>query len=159
MRVLYVNMVVMSRQNILFPRLARSDVAHTRALIGRVASLHESIVCRVVMVVCKLGWNLVVFWRQTVVFAVRIWKGFEWKTSTSLLYLPISSSAVTWKIFRNMLCHFLFVWADILSETKPVFWIRVQALCTRFRESLVRICLLISALNQSFAFFLGKVVL
>ena len=32
-------------------------------------------------------------------------KGFELKnSSTSLLYLPISSSAETWKIFRNMLC-------------------------------------------------------
>ena len=32
-------------------------------------------------------------------------EGFELKnSSTSLLYLPISSSAETWKIFRNMLC-------------------------------------------------------
>ena len=31
-------------------------------------------------------------------------KGFELKNSSrSLLYLPISSSAETWKIFRNML--------------------------------------------------------
>ena len=47
MRVLYVNMVVMSRQNISFLQ----DVVHTRALIGRVASLHESIVCKLGCVV------------------------------------------------------------------------------------------------------------
>ena len=53
----------------------------------------------------------------------RIWieKGFELKTSTSLLYSPISLSAETWKIFRNMLCQFFLAWADILSEKKPIF--------------------------------------
>ena len=35
-------------------------------------------------------------------------KGFELKNSRSLLYLPISSSAETWKIFRNMLSQFFF---------------------------------------------------
>ena len=48
-------------------------------------------------------------------------KGFELKNSTNLLYLPISSSVGTWKIFRNMLCQFFFAWADILSEKNPYF--------------------------------------
>ena len=48
-------------------------------------------------------------------------QGFELKNSTSLLYLPISSSVETWKIFRNMLCQFFFSWTDILSEKNPYF--------------------------------------
>ena len=48
-------------------------------------------------------------------------KGFELKNSTSLLYLPISSSAETWKMFRNMLGQFFFACADILSEKNPYF--------------------------------------
>ena len=39
----------------------------------------------------------------------------------SLPYLPISSSVITWKIFTNMLCQFLFALADILSEKNPYF--------------------------------------
>ena len=43
-------------------------------------------------------------------------KGFELKnSSTSLLYLPISSSAETWKIFRNMLCQFVCDGVEKLS--------------------------------------------
>ena len=29
-------------------------------------------------------------------------------SSTNLLYLPIPSTAATWKIFTNMLCQFFF---------------------------------------------------
>ena len=52
-------------------------------------------------------------------------KGFELKNTTSLLYLPISSSVETWKIFTNMLCQFVFAWADILSEKNPYFGIHL----------------------------------
>ena len=38
-----------------------------------------------------------------------------------ILYLPISSSVETWKIFRNMLCQCFFAWPDILSEKNPHF--------------------------------------
>ena len=46
---------------------------------------------------------------------------FELKNSTSLLYLPISSSVETWKIFRNSCVNFCFAWADFLSEKKSYF--------------------------------------
>lgn len=56
MRVLYVNIICKHGCDATSKISFLQDVVHTRALIGRVASLHESIVC-------KLGW---------VVFAVRI---------------------------------------------------------------------------------------
>ena len=43
------------------------------------------------------------------------------QNSTRLLYLPIPSSAETWKIFTNKLCQFFFAKADILSEKNPYF--------------------------------------
>ena len=68
-------------------------------------------------------------------------KDFELKNSTKLLYFPISSSAETWKIFRNMLCQFFFRLSWHFKREKPVFWkasflqnkdwLRVQASCTR----------------------------
>ena len=46
----------------------------------------------------------------------RISKRFRVENSTSLLYLPISSSAETWEIFTNMLSQFFFfALTDILS--------------------------------------------
>ena len=42
-------------------------------------------------------------------------KGFELKTSTSLLYLPI------WKYLETCCVNFFFAWADILSEKNPYF--------------------------------------
>ena len=55
---------------------------------------------------------------------------------TRLLYLPIPSSAETWKIFTNKLCRFLFAKADILSEKNPYFGKHLfakQELITRAR--------------------------
>ena len=40
-------------------------------------------------------------------------KGFELKNSSSLLDLPISSSAETWRIFGHMQCHFAFALAVV----------------------------------------------
>ena len=88
----------------------------------------------------------------------RIWKRFELKTLTSLLYLPISSSAETLKIFRNI--------AHILSEKNPYFGkhLAKQGLITRTSVvyktwRLVRICLLIIALNKRvLLFFSGKLL-
>ena len=120
---------------------------------------------RVCMRVCKDACDIKMFWMFCFSRANHE-KGFELKTSTSLLYWAISSSAETWKIFTKHGVSILS-WADILSEKKPVFWkasflqnkdwLRVQASCTRLRDRLVRICLLISALNKRvLLFFSGK---
>ena len=104
--------------------------------------LAERHVC---MRVCKHGCDIKMFcFLRTNHASTNLKKVFLLKTSTSLLYSHISSSAETWKIFRNMLCQFFFAWADILSEKKTVFWkasflqnkdwLRVQALCTRLRD-------------------------
>ena len=71
------------------------------------------------MRVCKHG-----LWQQDVLlFACKheFEKGFELKNSSSLLYLPISSSVETWKIFRNMQCQCFFARADILSKKNSYF--------------------------------------
>ena len=78
--------------------------------------LAERSVC---MTVCRHG-----SWQQDVsLFAWKhkFEKGFELKNSSSLLYLPISSSAETWKIFRNMQRQRFFARADILSEKNLYF--------------------------------------
>ena len=68
------------------------------------------------MRVCRHGCDVKMF-----CFSREFEKGFELKTSTSLLYLPISSSAETWIIFRNMLCQLFFARAFVLSEKNPYF--------------------------------------
>ena len=106
------------------------------------------------MRVCKHG-----SWQQDVLlFACKheFEKGFELKNSSSLLYLPISSSAETWKIFRNMQRQCFFARADILSEKN--FFSAKQGLSTRTSFvyktlRLVRISLLISTLNKRVLLF------
>ena len=82
-------------------------------------------------------------------------KGFELKTSTSLLYLPI------WKYLETCCVNFFFAWADILSERKTVFW-KASFLQNKYwslqsfvfkTSRLVRICLLISTLNKRVLLF------
>ena len=78
---------------------------------------------RVCMRVCKHVCASRCFAFRALIMQARIWKRF-WvkKNSTRLIYLPICSSAETWKIFRNMLCGFLFfAWAEILSKRNPYF--------------------------------------
>ena len=58
---------------------------------------------------------------RALITQARIWKSFRVQNSTSLLYLPIPSSAKTWKIFTNKLCQYFFAKADILSEKNPYF--------------------------------------
>ena len=79
-------------------------------------------------------------------------KGFELKNSSSLLDLPISSSAVV----------FFLAWANTLSEKNPYFGkhlfckTRTDNARTRFvrkTSRLVRISLLISALNKRVLLF------
>ena len=43
---------------------------------------------------------------RVLITQAQIWKSFLVQTSTNLLYLPILSSAETWKIFTNKLCQF-----------------------------------------------------
>ena len=102
---------------------------------------------------------------RALITQAQIWKSFQAQNSTSLLYLPIPSSAETWKIVTKKVCQFFFAWADILSEKSPYFGKHIfakQELITRARLQLyktlrlVRISLLISAITKSFAFFSGK---
>ena len=77
---------------------------------------------RVCMRVCKHGCDVkMLCFSRANHASMNLKKGFEFKTSISLRYLPISSSAETWKFFRKMLCQFFFAWAYILSEKNPYF--------------------------------------
>ena len=58
--------------------------------------------------VCKHGCDVKMYWFSRPNHSHEFLKVFELKHSTSLLYLPISSSAETWEIFTNMLCQFFF---------------------------------------------------
>ena len=88
-------------------------------------------------------------------------KGFELKNSSSLLYSPIYLSSETWKIFRNTECQFYSL--ELTFKTRKTrilesIFSAKQGLITRtsfvYRTSrLVRISLLISALNKRVLFF------
>ena len=56
---------------------------------------------------------------RALITQARIWKRFQVQNSTSLLYLPIPSSAETWNIAAKKVCQSFF--ADILSEKSPYF--------------------------------------
>ena len=45
---------------------------------------------------------------RALITQARIWKSFRVQNSTSLLYLPIPSSAETWKIVTKKVCQFFF---------------------------------------------------
>ena len=65
-----------------------------------------------------------------------IWKRFRVQNSTSLLYLPIPSSAETWKIVTKKVCQFFLYWANILNEKNQHFGKHLfakQELITRAR--------------------------
>ena len=93
-----------------------------------------------------------------------IWKRFRVQHSTSLLYLPIPSSAENWKIVTNKLCQFfsrlswhfnleISILESIFLQNKN--WSRVQDfVCKTLR--LLRISLLISAITEFCVFFSGK---
>ena len=73
------------------------------------------------MRVCRHGCDVRCFAFRALMTQARIWKRFWVEKLNKLLYLPISSSVESWKIFRNMLSQFFFAWADILSEKNPYF--------------------------------------
>ena len=102
---------------------------------------------------------------RALITQARIWKSFQVQNLTSLLYLPIPSSAETWKIVTKKVCQFFFAWADILSEKSPYFGKHLFAkqeliTCGRLRGQdlvrMVRISLPISAIQRVLRFFSGN---
>ena len=97
---------------------------------------------------------------RALITRARIWKRCWVQNSTSLLFLPIPSSAQTCKIFTNKLWQFLFRLSWHFKREKSVFWnflqnknwLRVQDFVFKTLR-LVRVSLLISAITKSFAFF------
>ena len=90
---------------------------------------------------------------RALITQTQIWKRFWVETSTSLLYSPISSSAETrlsWHFKREktrILESIFFAKQGLISRTSFVYK----------TSQLVRICLLISALNKrALLFFSGK---
>ena len=73
--------------------------------IVRALWLAERCVC---VRVCKHGCDIKLFFSSRANYANTNLKRFWVQNSTNLLYLPIPSTAKTWKIFTNMLCQFFF---------------------------------------------------
>ena len=123
---------------------------HTRrALIGWEECLHETMY--------KHGCDVTCFAFRAIIKQAQIWKSFSDQNSTSSLYLPIPSSAETWKIFTNKLWQLFFaILESIFLQNKN--WVREQDFVYKTLR-LVRLSLLISAITESFAFFLRKVIL
>ena len=60
----------------------------------------------VCMRVCKHGFTSRCFVFRALITQAWIWKSFRVQSSTSFLYLPIPSSAETWKIVTKKVCQF-----------------------------------------------------
>ena len=91
----------------------------TKTKIVRALWLAERSVC---MRVCKHGCGVKMFCFSRTNHASTNLKKFRVQNSTSLLYLPIPSSAETWKIFTNKLCQFCFRLSWHFKREKSVFW-------------------------------------
>ena len=64
---------------------------------------------RVCMRVCKHGCGVKMFCFSRAIHAIKNLETFlSWKLHTFTLFIPMPSSAETWKIFRKMLCQFFF---------------------------------------------------
>ena len=98
----------------------------------------------------------------------RIWKSFQVQNSTSLLYLPIPSSAESWKMVTKKVCHFFFFfrlsWHFIKARKARILesifwqnknWLRVQDFVDKTLR-LVRISLLFSAIQRVLRFSSGN---
>ena len=105
---------------------------------------------------------------RAVITQARIWKSFRVQNSTTLLYLPLPSSAETWKIVTKKVCQLFFSWAhDIFSEKNPYFGkhlfcktkadyaykLRVQDFATGKNFSFNQ-----CSKQESFLFFSGKLI-
>ena len=60
---------------------------------------------------------------RVLITQAQIWKSFRVQNSKSLLYLPIPSSAETWKVVKKKVCtyHFFSLKLTVLSEKNPYF--------------------------------------
>ena len=58
---------------------------------------------------------------RAIITQARIWNSFQVQNSTSLLYLPIPSSAETWKIVTKKVCPFFFRLSWHFKREKSVF--------------------------------------
>ena len=83
--------------------------------------LAESCVCRRVCKHNGCGVKMFCFSHANHAIA-RIGKSFQVHNSTSLLYLPIPSSAETWKIVTKKVCQFFFRLSWHFKREKSVFW-------------------------------------
>ena len=119
------------------------------------------------MRVCKHCCGVKVFCFSRANHASTNLKIFRVKNSTSLLYLPISSSAETWKIVTKKVYEFFFALADILNEKSPYFGKHLFAKQELITRSRLRGQDFATGKNfsfnqchtKSFASFLGKVIL
>ena len=127
----------------------------TRALIGREECLHE---------IGKEYVNMIVTSRcfafRALITQAQIEKSFWIQNSTSLLYLPIPSSAETWNIFTNKLCEFWFRLSWRFKREKSAkeelitrASLRVHDFATGKNFSFNQYH------NKEFSVFLGKVIL
>ena len=91
---------------------------------------------------------------RTLITQARTWNSFQVQNSTSLLYLPIPSSAETWKIVTKKVCQVFFTEADILSEKSPFFGKHLFADFATGKNFSSNQCH-----TKSFAFYLGKFIL
>ena len=97
---------------------------------------------------------------RALITQAQIWKSFQVQNSTSLLYLPIPSSAETWKIVTKKVCQFFFRLSWHFKREKSVFWkesfckTRTDYACKTFR--VVRISLLITAMQSILHFSSGN---
>ena len=101
---------------------------------------------------------------RVLIMQARIWKCFQVQNSTSLLYLPIPSSAETLKTITNEVCQFFSlkltfearkvrILENIFLENKN--WLPMQDFVVKTLQ-LVRISLLISAIERVLSFFYGQ---
>ena len=94
---------------------------------------------------------------RALITQARIWKKvLSWKPRQVYFIHPFPRRLKLGESLETCYVHFFFFsWADILRENKD--WLRLQASCTCKTSRLVRIFLLISALNKKvLLFFSGK---
>ena len=92
--------------------------SHKITKIVRALWFAERCVC---IRVCKHG-DIKLFFSSRANYANTNLKRFWVENSTNLLYLPIPSTAKTWKIFTNMLCQFFFRLSWHFKREKPLLW-------------------------------------
>ena len=113
---------------------------------------------RVCMRVCKHGCDIKMFYFSRANHAsTNLKKVLSWKLRQVYFIHPFPRRLKLGESLETCYVHFFFfAWADILSENHKD-WLRLQASCTCKTSRLVRVFLLISALNKKvLLFFSGK---